>query len=321
MSTVDRDAPLRFLRTGYHPDDWVAVLVKSYESGHTTQRVGPLALVTAARFQAWLRWHNVLHGNIYVSVNAVAPHQRTRTREAVAAIRHLFLDVDHDGPDVLATIAARKDMPTPSYELHSSPDRIHVFWRVSGFSVNSAETLQKQLAHELRTDRAATACAQMTRLPGFINHKRQAHLITIDYRDVGRVHTRADFPAPAATKAILSSDHRGRQTRSGLDPVDRARRYVIATPPAIAGQHGDLHTFRVCCRLVRGFALSDHEALELLIEWNERCEPPWSERELLDKLHRARRYGREPIGGLLQGHPHVVPADVRLDLDPAPEVM
>ena len=31
--------------------------------------------------------------------------------------------------------------------------------------------------------------------------------------------------------------------------------------------------------------------------WNARCEPPWSERELLAKLEHARRYGREPIGG------------------------
>ena len=38
----------------------------------------------------------------------------------------------------------------------------------------------------------------------------------------------------------------------------------------------------------------------LLASWNQRCSPPWSEKELRDKLLRARRYGREPIGGLLQ---------------------
>ena len=47
-------------------------------------------------------------------------------------------------------------------------------------------------------------------------------------------------------------------------------------------------------------ALSDAEALAVLIDWNARCEPPWSERELLAKLHHARRYGREPIGGLVE---------------------
>jgi hypothetical protein len=82
--------------------------------------------------------------------------------------------------------------------------------------------------------------------------------------------------------------------------LKRARRYLAALPPAIAGSHGDLHTFRVCCRLVRGFALDDGEALVLLQEWNTRCQPPWTDRELAQKIASARRYGREPIGGLLE---------------------
>jgi len=61
MSTwVDREAPLRFIRTVYEQDDWVAVFLKSYETGHTTQRVGPVSLVADARFQAWLRWRNLI---------------------------------------------------------------------------------------------------------------------------------------------------------------------------------------------------------------------------------------------------------------------
>ena len=36
-----------------------------------------------------------------------------------------------------------------------------------------------------------------------------------------------------------------------------------------------------------------------LAEWNVHCQPPWSSEELLDKLRRAARYGREPVGGLL----------------------
>lgn len=74
---------------------------------------------------------------------------------------------------------------------------------------------------------------------------------------------------------------------------------MASVPPAIAGQHGDVHTFKLCCRLTRGFALDNQQALQVLSEWNARCQPPWSEAELLDKLHRASRYGREPIGGLL----------------------
>jgi hypothetical protein len=53
--------------------------------------------------------------------------------------------------------------------------------------------------------------------------------------------------------------------------------------------------------VVRGFALADDDAMSVLREWNARCAPPWSERELLEKVRNARRYGREPFGGLTEG--------------------
>jgi hypothetical protein len=79
----------------------------------------------------------------------------------------------------------------------------------------------------------------------------------------------------------------------------RARAFLRRVEPAVAGQRGDLHTFRVCCRIVRGFDLTDDESLSVLEEWNARCEPPWSENELLQKVVNATKYGREEPGGML----------------------
>src|SRR5207244_2100341 len=81
-------------------------------------------------------------------------HRRSRTRDAVGAVRHVFLEADHDGRAVLEAIAARKDLPPPSYVLHSSPNRVHVFWRPSGFTVDEVESLQKLRRTELPTDPA-----------------------------------------------------------------------------------------------------------------------------------------------------------------------
>jgi hypothetical protein len=39
--------------------------------------------------------------------------------------------------------------------------------RVTGFTRETVEALQKRLARELGTDKAGTSCAQTTRLPGF----------------------------------------------------------------------------------------------------------------------------------------------------------
>jgi hypothetical protein len=174
-----------------------------------------------------------------------------------------------------------------------------VFWRVIDFTVDRLEFLQKKLARELDTDSAATPCSQMTRLPGFMNHKYVPPcLVTIDYRRTTRVLTPADFPVPAKPDTLRMPSRRA--CVIGADAYIRARRYLEALPPAIAGEHGDLHTFRVCCRLVRGFAFSDADAVSLLADWNARCRPPWSDRDLMDKVSRARQYGREPVGGRLE---------------------
>lgn len=298
---IDPEAPLAFLSTAFERDDCVAVFLKSYTSGRIAQRVRTVEDATKPRFQAWLRAENAAGANVYVSVNSLKCGQRSRRREAVAAIRHVFLDADNRADDVLASVAGDRALPPPSYVLRSSPGRAHVFWRVSGFTRESVEALEKHLAGTFGTDRAATACTQVTRLPGFMNHKRATpFLVSVEYRDPKRVFGPADFPKPPPSEP---HGHVHAISPTTRDAVDRARHYTAAIPPAIAGEHGDVHTFRVCCRVVRGFALTDDDALAVLREWNNRCVPPWSERELLDKVLRARRYGREPIGGLLEERP------------------
>jgi len=300
MPAIDRTAPLRFLETAFQPDDWIAIFLKSYEAGRVTQRVGPVSWVKHPRFQAWLRFKNSQGFNVYCGLNAIRPGKRSRTRESIGAVRHVFLEADRDGPSVLAKIAARSDLPEPSYILQSSPNRVHIFWRVIGFTPEHVETLQKQLARELETDPAATPATQTTRIPGYANHKYSPPVfITIEYRST-RTYAPADFPAvepivTATAPAESATTWRG----ASIDPIERARRYLARVPPAIVGEHGDVHTFRVCCRLVRGFALDDDTALAVMADWNSRCRPPWNEHELRDKLRRARRYGREPIAGLL----------------------
>jgi hypothetical protein len=49
MVQIDPNAPSRFLAIGFEPGDWVAVLVKSHETGETAQRVLPVSVVAAPR--------------------------------------------------------------------------------------------------------------------------------------------------------------------------------------------------------------------------------------------------------------------------------
>lgn len=300
MMSADRASPISFLNTAYHAGDWIAVFLKTYRTGEVAQRVMPVPAVARPSFQAWLRHLNAQGWNVYVSVNAVQPG-RSRTRQSIASVRHVFLEVDADGPALLASLTTRPDLPPPSYVLHSSPGRLHVFWRAAGFDGDEVELVQKRLARELDTDPAATSCAQTTRLPGFVNHKHaKPWPVFVEYLRPRATLPRADFPA--VMRGVRMQGPKGdvpRESRNSGSRVKRARRFLLSVEPAVSGQHGDLHTFRVCCRVVRGFGLSDDEAIEVLGEWNAGCAPPWSKRELLEKIRNARRYGREPIGALL----------------------
>ncbi len=82
--------------------------------------------------------------------------------------------------------------------------------------------------------------------------------------------------------------------------VARARAYVSKVPGGIEGQAGDHRTFTLACTLVRGFDLDDAKAFSVLSEWNQTCEPPWTDRELQTKIAGARKYGDEPIGGRIE---------------------
>lgn len=92
--------------------------------------------------------------------------------------------------------------------------------------------------------------------------------------------------------------------------IESARRYIAKEDAAVSGSGGHNQTFHVACILVNGFGLSIQDARPLLQEYNLRCQPQWSERELEHKLKsaeqtqdpkgrgylkRARTYGRNDV--------------------------
>lgn len=83
------------------------------------------------------------------------------------------------------------------------------------------------------------------------------------------------FVAPVASTADF---------RSTSAVIDRARSYLRRKPPAVSGARGHDVTFAVACVLICGFGLNDQEALAAIQDWNQGCQPPWSEKELLHKF-------------------------------------
>lgn len=294
--------PAMFFQAGYDRGDQVGVFLKSSVTGLTHQRVMRVNHVLAPSFLEWLHTRNEgpERSNIYISVNTIAPGRRSRRRDDIGIVRHVFLDVDADAMAVLSRIEQRDDLPAPSCLLNSSPGRLHVLWRVRDFDRHNAESLQRQLALELGADRAATACSQLTRLPGFHNQKYQPpHRVSAAYTTPKRVFIPSDFPTRRFNPPPLRIARRRTSAASPASRLERARAYLSEVAPAIAGEHGNQCTFRVACRLVRGFALTDDEALDVMSPWNSQCVPPWTDTELTRILRNARRYGREPMSGLI----------------------
>ncbi len=79
---------------------------------------------------------------------------------------------------------------------------------------------------------------------------------------------------------------------NAAEAVRRARAYVARIEPAISGQNGHSQTFRVAVVLILKFSLSFEQAWSLLLEYSERCLPPWSEKELRHKLEDALKLRR-----------------------------
>lgn len=291
----------RFLKTTFAEAEWLSLLLKHVPNGRALQRTGPRNWACDDQVLRWLCHRNLERRDVYACINPLTPRHVSRTRIDICSIRHVFLDLDRNSAATLRSIESRSDLPQPSYVVHTSPGRAHVLWRVREFDLVEVERLQRRLATALGGDLAATSVTQMTRLPGFWNHKHEEpHKVWVEYWDIVRAFTPRDFPAVQRPEPVPPVPAPVRQSMPGCGgSAQRARVYLARVPPAVAGNHGDLHTFQTCCRIVRGFALDDDQAFTVLAEWNARCQPPWTERELYQKIRSARRNGREPIGGLL----------------------
>ncbi len=104
-----------------------------------------------------------------------------------------------------------------------------------------------------------------------------------------------------------------------MELIERASRYVGKMPPAVSGQNGHNLTFHVACVLVQGFGLAPVQALGIFAEYNQRCAPPWTEKELLHKLAGAHKSGSKRGRGWLSKGAEWTPSKDWRDYHSLPE--
>lgn len=168
---ASEQAVRRYITDNFTHDDWLAVFVRNSETGDVVQRISPAQRIASAEYQRWLRYMNAHGSDVYMSLNTFRDHAQGRTKGDLKEIRHLYLDIDHQGPERLAAVLSDDTVPTPNYVLNTSPGKFQVVWRVEGFGPDEAESSLRALVQRFGGDPAATDATRVFRLPGFSNKK------------------------------------------------------------------------------------------------------------------------------------------------------
>jgi hypothetical protein len=171
-----------FLTRCFAPGETIALLLRREVASGTLQRIVQLETALAPRYLGWLAHENSTGANVYVAANPLRSGSRKRTKESIARVRHLYLDLDTDGEAHLTSLRASDAIPTPNAVLSTSLGKYQVLWRVDGFTPDQQESALKLLAVTFGGDPACTDCNRVLRLPGFLNSKYDpAYPVTVEY--------------------------------------------------------------------------------------------------------------------------------------------
>ncbi len=171
-----------FLSRSFAPCETIALLLRREDAPRPQQRVVTLEQVLAPRYMTWLAHENERGANVYVSANPLLPGSRKRTKECIASVRHIYIDIDDDGDARLAALRASVLLPPPTAILSTSPHKYQTLWRVAGFDFERQEQTLKRLALAFGGDPACTDRNRVLRIPGFLNRKYSpAHPVAVEY--------------------------------------------------------------------------------------------------------------------------------------------
>ena len=188
-------SPSEYIQENFRPSDRIAILLRN--RAHTVQRIVLAARITEPSFEEWLHYKNDKElCDIYVGMNALKPGARTRTKEDIHTVRHLYLDIDHAGSAALARIRESNLVPGANYAINTSPGKYQLVWRVENVSPEQAEGLLWAMARTFDGDPAATDSTRVLRIPGFKNRKYETEFLVQAEKRTDCVYHLVDFPLP-----------------------------------------------------------------------------------------------------------------------------
>ena len=171
-----------FLARSFLPGETIAFLLHTRNPSRTHQRIVTLETALSPCYLGWVAHLNHNGANVYVAANPLFPGSRRRTKECIASVRHLYIDIDADGDARLAALRASDIVPPASVTIATSPGKYQALWRVEGFDFEQQEETLKLLAATFGGDPACTDCNRVLRVPGFLNQKYNPGIrVTVTY--------------------------------------------------------------------------------------------------------------------------------------------
>lgn len=240
---------------------------------------------------------NQAGAGVFVCVNGTDGNGRKKAN--IRQVRAWWADLDEKSA-TLQRVAGPERYPLPPTMVVRSGHGTHLYWvPPSLFACTGNDATLSRHEQDLRNiatalkpygaDSAVCDGSRVMRLPGFYNRKREPHgLVTLQWA-AGKTCERAEV-----VKAFPSVDQTEPRTKisapSPTKAAGRAAAYLRKCPPGIEGQNGSSTTLRAAILVGPGFDLSEEASVSLLMEeFNPRCVPPWSEKELRRKVQEAFR--------------------------------
>lgn len=264
-------------------------------------------------------WPTDVHLSMYAAPD---PLMRLRHDLMPPTVNVVLLMADADGPDHARTAEWDRSIRERAAHLPGSP---FVPWTRGGariiytreLEVTDPEVYTREVLLDLVAIYAVSGivcdaeCSDITRITRAVHATRDGKA-----QALGWVRGEATRPGPwvrpAMTEAEIltalgalsaqSKAWRSRACRFAPRPEHvvepssaptgdlekRAARYLAKLPASISKSHGHQALWTAALAMVRGFCQSPERALSLLrSEFNPRCKPPWSDKELRHKVNDA----------------------------------
>lgn len=238
-----------------------------------------------------------------------------RVASTITRIKFILIDVDPvRPPETCATGAEKGAAKSVAVRIQKYLKQIEwpspwIFDSGNGFQllipadldVEDSELVKRFLLHlagkfdvdDVKVDTSVADLARVCRLPTTMNRKgqntperphRQSRVVIAPRgREPANVVTRPTLIKVLPQEANISRSEE--QMRS--DVLAPAKNYISKMEPSISGRGGHNRLFAAACKAIELGCNRSEARHVLLAEFNDRCEPPWSDREIEHKLDDA----------------------------------